>query len=105
MFLAPQYDASSNSNKVLAATERKAHRDKRLCRFFFAIFALFCGQFIFACRFAALDSFPAIPRRNSKPVKPGQSQSNHFLTLTMPTTPPLHHSITPLLHYSTMASA
>jgi uncharacterized BrkB/YihY/UPF0761 family membrane protein len=33
-------------NKIFAAKERKEHMDKNLCCLFFAIFAIFCGQFI-----------------------------------------------------------
>ena len=36
-------EASLNCNKIFAARERKERRDKDLCFFLFAIFALFCG--------------------------------------------------------------
>ncbi len=31
------------SNKLFATKERKEHINRRLCRFFFAIFVIFCG--------------------------------------------------------------
>jgi hypothetical protein len=34
--------------------ERKEHKEKRLCRFFFAVFAFYCGQFLFGYGFGAL---------------------------------------------------
>jgi hypothetical protein len=37
------------STKSFAAKERKEHREKNLCCFFFAIFVFFCGQFSFGC--------------------------------------------------------
>jgi hypothetical protein len=43
----------------MAAKERKEHIDKTLCDFFFVIFVLFCGQFVFGCCFSALYSFVA----------------------------------------------
>jgi len=43
-------------NKIFAAKERKEPIDKNLCCFFFALFALFCGQFIFGCGCSALGS-------------------------------------------------
>jgi hypothetical protein len=52
---------SCNSKKIPAAKERKGHRDKILCCFFFAIFAIFCGQFVFGCGSAQLCSFAVIP--------------------------------------------
>jgi len=45
---------SCNSNKIFAAKERKDRKDKDLCPFFFAIYAFFCGQFVFGCGSAAL---------------------------------------------------
>jgi len=45
---------SCNSNNIFAAKERKDRKDKDLCRFFFAIYAFFCGQFVFGCGPAAL---------------------------------------------------
>jgi hypothetical protein len=50
---------SCNSNKILAAKERKEHKEKNLCCFFFAIFVFFCGQFFFGCGSVALGSFAA----------------------------------------------
>ena len=40
--------------QVFAAKERKDRRDEDLCRFFFAIYAFSCGQFVFSCGRAAL---------------------------------------------------
>jgi hypothetical protein len=37
---------------MFAAKERKELKEKSLCRFLFADFAIFCGQFIFGCGFA-----------------------------------------------------
>jgi hypothetical protein len=48
---------SCNSNKIFAAKERKDRKDKDLCRFFFAIYAFFCGQFVFGCGPAALQCY------------------------------------------------
>jgi hypothetical protein len=56
---------SCNSNKILAVKERKEHKEKNLCCFFFAIFVFFCGQFFFGCGSVALGLlrlFAANPR-------------------------------------------
>jgi hypothetical protein len=44
------------SDKIFAAKERKEHRDKDLCSFFFVSFVFFCGKSLFGCGFAALGN-------------------------------------------------
>ena len=89
---------SCNSNKILTAKERKEHIDKNLWRFFFAICAFFvvnsssvaayragplaavCGKSIQVPVHELLTRHTALSK--SCPVKPCQTQSNHFFTLT-----------------------